>query len=209
MDFYIAQLEELLTQYGKVVEVWFDGANAEGPNGKRQVYDWTRIEATVRRLQPEAVMFSDAGPDVRWIGNERGVAGETCWSTIDPASVPYAGYARLGLANSSSAATPTAQCGDRERPDVSIRPGWFWHPAEDGTVRSAENLLDLYFTSVGRNKKRVPPPFLRAGGTRTAQVSSPWRLSGNCGRRRRRSRSSGDGECEASILWVVRPAVRR
>ncbi|MEP7346849.1 MAG: alpha-L-fucosidase, partial [Gemmatimonadaceae bacterium] len=92
MDYYIAQLEELLTRYGPVVEVWFDGANGEGPNGKRQVYDWSRIHATVRRLQPLAVMFSDAGPDVRWIGNERGVAGETCWSTIDPAAVPYAGY---------------------------------------------------------------------------------------------------------------------
>src|SRR5690606_14242947 len=87
-DLYIAQLSELLTRYGPMVEVWFDGANGEEPNGKRQAYDWPRIHRTVRSLQPEAVIFSDAGPDVRWIGNERGVAGATCWSTIDPAAVP-------------------------------------------------------------------------------------------------------------------------
>ena len=97
MEYYVAQLEELLTKYGRVIEVWFDGANGEGPNGKRQVYDWDRMHAAVRRFAPEAVMFSDAGPDVRWIGNERGVAGETCWSTIDPAAVPYAGYDAPGV----------------------------------------------------------------------------------------------------------------
>ncbi|MCP5787379.1 hypothetical protein NL329_31155, partial [Klebsiella pneumoniae] len=74
---YEAQLTELLTRYGAIYEVWFDGANGEGPNGKRQVYDWPRMWGAVRRMQPEAVMFSDAGPDVRWIGNERGAAGTT------------------------------------------------------------------------------------------------------------------------------------
>ncbi|MBI3792078.1 MAG: alpha-L-fucosidase, partial [Gemmatimonadetes bacterium] len=97
MRVYLAQLEELLTRYGAVREVWFDGANGEGPNGRKQVYDWPAIHATVRRLQPSAVIFSDAGPDVRWIGNENGVAGETCWSTIDPAAVPYAGYDAPGV----------------------------------------------------------------------------------------------------------------
>lgn len=160
MDFYCAQLKELLTQYGPVVEVWFDGANGEGPNGKRQTYDWPRIHALVRQLQPSAVMFSDAGPDVRWIGNEKGVAGETCWSTIDPASVPYAGYDAPNVGE-------LLQHGDRDgsvwRPgetDVSIRPGWFYHPSEDGKVRSASNLMELYFSSVGRNSKlllNVPP----------------------------------------------------
>ncbi|MGQ0647378.1 MAG: alpha-L-fucosidase [Gemmatimonadaceae bacterium] len=160
MDFYVAQLEELLTRYGKVVEVWFDGANGEGPNGKRQVYDWPRIHATVRRLQPGAVMFSDAGPDVRWIGNERGVAGETCWSTIDPAAVPYAGYDAPGVGELLQRGDPRGGVWRPGETDVSIRPGWFWHPAEDGKVRSAGNLLDLYFTSVGRNSKlllNVPP----------------------------------------------------
>jgi alpha-L-fucosidase len=160
MDFYIAQLEELLTRYGRIVEVWFDGANGEGPNGKRQVYDWARMHATVRRLAPEAVMFSDAGPDVRWIGNERGVAGETCWSTIDPNIVPYAGFDAPWVGD-------VLQQGHRDgavwRPgetDVSIRPGWFYHAAEDARVRTPANLLGLYFTSVGRNSKlllNVPP----------------------------------------------------
>lgn len=160
MDFYIAQLEELLTRYGPIVEVWFDGANAEGPNGKRQVYDWSRIHGTVRRLQPAAVMFSDAGPDVRWIGNERGVAGETCWSTIDPAAVPYAGYDAPGVGEILQRGHPDGSVWRPGETDVSIRPGWFWHPAEDSKVRSAADLLALYFTSVGRNSKlllNVPP----------------------------------------------------
>ena len=159
-DFYAAQLTELLTQYGPVAEVWFDGANGEGPNGRRQQYDWPRVHALVRRLQPDAVMFSDAGPDVRWIGNERGVAGDTCWSTMDPARVPYAGFDGPGVAEALQQGDPHGTVWRPGETDVSIRPGWFWHPAEDGQVRSAENLLELYFTSVGRNSKlllNVPP----------------------------------------------------
>jgi alpha-L-fucosidase len=86
-DLYCDQLTELLTQYGPISEVWFDGANGEGPNGKRQTYDWTRIFGVVRRLQPEAVIFSDAGPDVRWCGNENGSAGDPNCSTVKPAAV--------------------------------------------------------------------------------------------------------------------------
>ena len=77
---FAAMLEEVLGHYGPVFEVWFDGANGEGPNGKRQVYDWPLFIGTVRRLQPDAVIFSDAGPDVRWVGNERGEGGATSWS---------------------------------------------------------------------------------------------------------------------------------
>ena len=160
MDYYLAQLEELLTRYGTVNEAWFDGANAEGPNGKRQVYDWARMHAAVRRLAPDAVMFSDAGPDVRWIGNERGVAGETCWSTIDPAAVPYAGYDAPGVGEVLQRGHPHGSVWRPGETDVSIRPGWFWHPAEDARVRTVDNLMDLYFTSVGRNSKlllNVPP----------------------------------------------------
>lgn len=159
-DLYIAQLTELLTNYGPLVEVWFDGANGEGPNGRRQQYDWPRVHAAVRRLQPNAVMFSDAGPDVRWIGNEDGAAGATNWSTMNPERVPYAGFSGPGV-------TEALQTGDMNgtvwRPgetDVSIRPGWFWHANQDDRVRSPDNLLDLYFTSVGRNSKlllNVPP----------------------------------------------------
>jgi len=157
---YYAQLTELLTQYGRIDEVWFDGANGEGPNGKRQEYDWPRTWALVRELQPQAVMFSDAGPDVRWIGNESGVAGTTNWSTVDPRIVTRPGVSGDDVMRSLTS-------GDREgtvwRPgetDVSIRPGWFHHAAEDARVRTPENLVELYFSSVGRNSKlllNVPP----------------------------------------------------
>ncbi len=159
-DFYTTQLTELLTRYGPIHEVWFDGANGEGPNGKHQVYDWPRYWGLVRRLQPEAVIFSDAGPDIRWIGNERGVAGETNWSTVDPSIVP-----RPGMSGDEVMRSLTE--GDRDgsvwRPgetDTSIRPGWFWHPAEDGKQRSVADLVELYATAVGRNSKlllNVPP----------------------------------------------------
>lgn len=159
-DLYCDQLTELLTRYGKIAEVWFDGANGEGPNGKRQVYDWPRVWGLVRKLQPEAVVFSDAGPDVRWCGNENGSGGETNWSTVNPAIVTYPGVSGPGV-------TESLQRGDADgtvwRPaeaDTSIRPGWFYHAAEDGRVRSVDNLYDLYFKSVGRNAKlllNVPP----------------------------------------------------
>lgn len=159
-DFYIAQLTELLTQYGPVAEVWFDGANGEGPNGKRQVYDWERIHRTVRRLQPKAVMFSDAGPDIRWIGNERGIAGDPNWCTMDPAAVPYAGADGPGIIDALQHGDPNGSVWRPGEADVSIRPGWFYHPAEDSQVRSPDNLMDLYFSSVGRNAGlllNVPP----------------------------------------------------
>ena len=159
-DIYIAQLTELLTQYGPIAEVWFDGANGEGPNGKKQVYDWPRFWGHVKQLQPDAVIFSDAGPGVRWCGNERGTAGDPNWATVNPAKVPFPGADGPGIIDA-------LQHGDRDgtvwRPaevDVSIRPGWFHHPAEDGRVRSIDNLVNLYFSSVGRNGKlllNVPP----------------------------------------------------
>lgn len=159
-DVYIAQLTELLTRYGPLHEVWFDGANGEGPNGKRQVYDWPRTWALVRRLQPQAVIFSDAGPDVRWIGNERGVAGETHWSTIRPESVPYIGASGDDVIQALQEGHADGTVWRPGETDVSIRPGWFHHPAEDAQVRTVENLVELYFTSVGRNSKlllNVPP----------------------------------------------------
>jgi alpha-L-fucosidase len=153
-DFYKAQLRELLTNYGPIAEVWFDGA--KGDNAKDMTYDFEGYWALVRELQPQAVMFSDAGPDVRWVGNESGNAGETCWSTINTEGmapgVADAKYLNRGDAN-----------GTRWIPaetDVSIRPGWFYHPAEDDKVRSAENLVNLYYQSVGRNSLlllNVPP----------------------------------------------------
>lgn len=159
-DLFATQLTELLTQYGPIHEVWFDGANGEGPNGRRQVYDWPRIFGLVKRLMPDAVIFSDAGPDVRWIGNERGVAGDTNWSTIDPAAVPYPGAPGDAVIRALQTGHPTGSVWRPGETDVSIRPGWFYHPAEDGKVRTVDQLVDLYFTSVGRNSKlllNVPP----------------------------------------------------
>jgi alpha-L-fucosidase len=144
---FVNQLTELLSNYGDITEVWFDGACGEGPNGKKQQYDWPAFHGTVRRLQPKAVMFSDAGPDVRWIGNENGFAGETCWSTYDRSKVRVGGadtkYLNKGDPNGPDW-TP-GEC------DVSIRPGWFYHPDQDTKVKSLEKLLDIYYASVGRN----------------------------------------------------------
>ena len=163
-DFFCDQLTELLTRYGRIDEVWFDGANGEGPNGRKQVYDWPRFWALVRRLQPNAVMFSDAGPDIRWIGNERGSAGETNWSTMDPNAVPYPGADGAGIIAALQNGDPNGTVWRPGETDVSIRPGWFYHPAEDAKVKSGAELLQLYLTSVGRNSKlllNVPPT--RAG----------------------------------------------
>ena len=175
-DVYAAQLTELLTRYGPLAEVWFDGANGEGPNGKRQVYDWPRVWGIVRRLQPNAVMFSDAGPDVRWCGNERGVAGDPNWSTVNPSVVTYPGQSGPGIEESLQHGDPNGSAWRPAEVDVSIRPGWFYHPAEDERVREVEGLMDLYFSSVGRNGKlllNVPPT--RDGQLHATDVS---RLAG-------------------------------
>jgi alpha-L-fucosidase len=172
-DVYEAQLTELLTGYGRLAEVWFDGANGEGPNGRKQAYDWPRVWSTVRRLQPEAVMFSDAGPDVRWCGNERGTAGEPNWSTVDPAAVPYPGVSGPGVIDALQHGHPNGSVWRPAEADTSIRPGWFYHPEEDARVRSAENLVELYVRSVGRNAKlllNVPPT--TAGLLHEADVAS-------------------------------------
>jgi len=134
-EYFRNQLTELLTGYGEVAEVWFDGACGEGPNGKRQEYDWQSYYEVVRRHQPGAVI-AISGPDVRWVGNEDGVARETEWS-VQNASPAFHG--RSGLV------WWPAEC------DVSIRPGWFYHAQEDSKVKSLEHLLDIYYKSVGRN----------------------------------------------------------
>ena len=159
-NFYIEQLTELLTGYGPIAEVWFDGANGEGPNGKKQTYDWPRVWGTVRQHQPNAVIFSDAGPDVRWIGNERGVAGTTNWSAVDPSVVPFPGASGDAVMRMLQQGDPNGSAWRPGETDVSIRGGWFYHPAEDARVKSVDDLVGLYFTSVGRNSKlllNVPP----------------------------------------------------
>ncbi len=173
--FFKNQLRELLTQYGPVSEVWFDGACGEGPNGKKQVYDWAGYWSLVRELQPEAVI-SIMGPDARWIGNEAGVTRESEWSVIPvaamddaPSAVNPGGIASLDATlpdlGSRDRLAAVAATGGRllwypGQVDVSIRPGWFHHPAEDMKVRTVENLLDIYYTSVGGNAQlllNVPP----------------------------------------------------
>lgn len=155
-DVFVRMLEDVLTNYGEIFEVWFDGANGEGPNGKRQVYDWPRFHEVVRRLQPNAVIFSDAGPGVRWIGNERGEAPLTNWAMLDrdrylpgtPLSMDLPEGSELGRFY------VPGEC------DVSIRPGWFWRATENARVKSPLALLRLYETSVGRNCTlllNVPP----------------------------------------------------
>ena len=159
-DFYCDQLTELLTRYGPIAEVWFDGANGEGPNGRRQVYDWPRVFGLVRRLQPNAVMFSDAGPDIRWCGNEAGAAGDPNWSTMDPAAVPYPGAPGDAVIAALQHGDPHGSVWRPAETDTSIRPGWFYHAAEDERVKTVEQLADIWFTSVGRNSKlllNVPP----------------------------------------------------
>jgi alpha-L-fucosidase len=159
-DLYCEQLTELLTGYGPLAEVWFDGANGEGPNGRKQEYDWPRVWALVRKLQPEAVMFSDAGPDVRWCGNEHGTGGEPNWSTVDPSAVPYPGIPGRRTIAALQHGDPHGTVWRPAEADTSIRPGWFYHPAEDTRGMSAAALVDLYDRSVGRNAKlllNVPP----------------------------------------------------
>lgn len=151
--YYLGQLRELLTQYGPLAEVWFDGA--KGPDAKDMDYDFDAYWSLVRQLQPGAVIFSDEGPDVRWIGNEHGFAGETNWSTMDRTKVGVgmpgiSGYLNTGEAGASD--WVPGEC------DVSIRPGWFWHPNEQ--PKSVDQLLDIYYKSVGRNcvlLLNVPP----------------------------------------------------
>ena len=153
---FAGMLKEVLTHYGPVFEVWFDGANGEGPNGKRQVYDWPLFVDTVRKYQPNAVVFSDAGPDVRWVGNEGGYAAPTNWATIDrDRYVPGTPlYAELTEGKRGGKDWVPAEC------DVSIRPGWFYHADQDAKVKTPSQLLDLWERSVGQNANlllNVPP----------------------------------------------------
>ena len=174
-QYFIHQLTELLTNYGKVDEVWFDGANGEGPNGKKQKYDFESWFKVIRELQPQAVIFG-MGPDVRWVGTETGYGRETEWSVVptdnlDPKLVQY-------NSQHSDAFKPQGDMtgddlGSRDKivkakglvwypaeTDVSIRPGWFYHASEDDKVKTPGKLMDIYLHSVGRNGVlllNVPP----------------------------------------------------
>ncbi|HNR42214.1 MAG TPA: alpha-L-fucosidase [Bacteroidales bacterium] len=166
LTYYRDQLRELLTDYGDIFEVWFDGANGGdgyygGARETRRIdnstyYDWPVTHSIVRELQPMAVMFSDAGPDVRWVGNESGMGSLTNWCLLKKDGMyPGGDFARiLGEGHEDGNYWVPAEV------DVSIRPGWFYHRSEDSLVRTPENLMELYYSSVGRNSNlllNVPP----------------------------------------------------
>ncbi|OFY64638.1 MAG: glycoside hydrolase family 29 [Bacteroidetes bacterium RBG_13_43_22] len=166
LTYYRGQLTELLTKYGDIFEVWFDGANGGdgyygGARETRRIdnktyYDWLFTHVIVKELQPDAVIFSDAGPDVRWVGNERGMGSLTNWCLLNKDDMyPGGDFAQiLGEGHEDGQYWVPAEV------DVSIRPGWFWHQSQDSLVRSPGNLLELYYSSVGRNSNlllNVPP----------------------------------------------------
>ncbi|HHX12536.1 MAG TPA: alpha-L-fucosidase [Clostridiales bacterium] len=177
-DFFCNQLTELLTKYGSLYSVWFDGACGEGPNGKKQEYDWDRYYSVIRSLQPEAVI-AVSGPDVRWCGNEAGDCRESEWSVV-----PTEVFSQSEIAQNSQQADNkefrekkldqmTLDLGSREvlkdakhliwypaEVDVSIRPGWFYHQSEDLEVKSLDELKHIYLNSVGGNSVlllNIPP----------------------------------------------------
>ena len=157
IEYYHNQLTELLTEYGDISEIWFDGANGGtgyygGARETRRIdrntyYRWPETWALVKKLQPDILIFSDAGPDIRWIGNERGYAGHTNWSMINTDNIVVGGadqvYLNTGDPEGNSWVIPLC--------NTSIRPGWFYHEKEDDQVKSLQQLLDVYYRSVGRN----------------------------------------------------------
>ena len=169
LTYYRNQLSELLTKYGSVFEVWFDGANGgDGYYGgaretrkidKKTYYDWENTWQIVRELQPEAVMFSDAGPDIRWVGNEKGIASSTTWCTFN-SDDRYPGYNPPGY-DPVEDLGKGHENGNKWIPpetDVSIRPGWFYHESEN--PKSVDKLLEIYYKSIGRGSTlnlNLPP----------------------------------------------------
>jgi len=167
VEYYRNQLTELFTNYGPVFEMWFDGANGGdgfygGANEKRSIngktyYDWPGTLDRARKLEPNVIFFSDAGPGVRWVGNEQGIAGETNWNTITPDTL-YAGKA--GIEQLLNTGREQGSQWIPAEVDVSIRPGWFYHSKEDSLVKTPEKLFEIYLISVGRGSTlllNVPP----------------------------------------------------
>ena len=175
-DYFCNQLTELLTQYGDIFYVWFDNACGEGPNGKKQQYDFPRYFELIHKYQPNAVIFNDFGPDIRWCGNEAGIARHSEWAVVPTELCRYA--------TAQTGAGPMADQGDLSymyntdqeigtlsnilyskglafvpsEINMSIRPGWFWHEKEE--PHSLERLFNTYLTSVGANAcfhLNIPP----------------------------------------------------
>jgi len=166
LTYYRNQMSELLTNDGDIFMFWCDGA--QGGSGyyggaretrkvdNRNYYEWPQTWALVRKLQAGTAIFSDAGPDVRWVGNERGIASDPCWYTLNLKDC-FPGMpnpSRLGIGNRSGLDWAAPEC------DMSIRTGWFYHSKDDPWVKSPERLVDIYFTSVGQGaclNLNVPP----------------------------------------------------
>lgn len=169
---FMNQLTELLTNYGEIAEVWFDGACGEGPNGKKQIYDWTSYYKLIRKLQPNAVI-AVSGPDIRWVGTESGYGRQTEWSVLPGTNMDQNAIASNSQQQSATGGLDGAfiprdlideDLGSREKIkntssliwypaeiDVSIRPGWFYKAGDDDLVKSPQKLVDIYFNSVGLN----------------------------------------------------------
>lgn len=155
---FTGMMKEIFQNYGPIWEMWWDGANGEGPAGKKQEYDWKKFESTVRQYSPNTLVFSDIGPDIRWVGNENGIAGDPNWNFLD-----VEGFKRgegappsdtLNHGNFLAKKWIPAEC------DVSIRPGWFWHAGEEEKIKSPQQLFSIYLKSVGRGANlllNVPP----------------------------------------------------
>ncbi len=167
VTYYRNQLKEIFTNYGPVFEMWFDGANGGdghygGANETRRIdgstyYDWPGTISMVRKMEPSVLFFSDAGPDIRWVGNERGIAGETNWNTISNDTL-FAGKA--GIEQLLNTGHPEGTSWIPAEVDVSIRPGWFYHASQDTLVKTPEKLFEIYLTSVGRGSNlllNIPP----------------------------------------------------
>ena len=167
VQYYRDQLAELFNEYSPVFEMWFDGANGGdgyygGANETRRIdgknyYDWPATIQMVRDMEPEVIFFSDAGPDIRWCGNEKGYVGETNWNTLTTDTL-YAG--KPGLNDLLNRGSEDGKNWVPAEVDVSIRPGWFYHESEDSLVKSPEELFDIYLTSVGRGSNlllNIPP----------------------------------------------------
>ncbi len=177
-DYFVNQLEELLSDYGEIFSVWFDGACGEGSNGKKQYYDWERYYETIRRLQPDACI-SVCGPDVRWCGNEAGYTRPAEWSVVPKRTADTEKVASMSQQNDDEEfrlrkiSARDSDLGSREileneteliwypaEVNTSIRPGWFWHENENDKVRSLDDLVNVYNNSVGGNATfllNIPP----------------------------------------------------
>lgn len=177
-DYFIGQLTELLTNYGEIFSVWFDGACGEGPNGKKQYYDWDRYYKTIRKLQPFACI-NVCGPDIRWCGNEAGHTRKAEWSVVpartrdtekiaENSQQEYNEEFRQRKISAWDADLGSREILENEKDlvwypaevNTSIRPGWFWHESENDKVRSLNELINIYYNSIGANATfllNIPP----------------------------------------------------